>query len=70
MEQEQINYPWEDAPDWARWAAIDESGDAFWLATKPILGIETWHIGMYVLIASWAIPNIDWKLSLQKRPNT
>jgi hypothetical protein len=74
----QINYPWHLAPDWAEYAAIDQSGSAFWFEGKPFILIDifepeerlVWESGNYARIVDWAIPNFHWKLSLQKRPNT
>lgn len=71
MEKQEINYPWEDAPDWAQYAAIDQNGEAYWLGNKPFLGIKTWQCGKYSRIVNCAIPkDFNWKLSLQKRLNT
>jgi hypothetical protein len=72
MEQEQINYPWEDAPDWAEYAAIDQNGRAFWYEGKPKLMYTIWAVsfGDVKLISFGNLKkNKNWKLSLQKRPN-
>lgn len=76
MEQEQINYPWDWAPDWAEYAAIDQNGYAFLFGYKPFLAIEKWQpnarwVGRFVRVTDWTPPeDFDWKKSLQKRPNT
>ena len=61
-------YPWDQAPDWARWAATDCTGDASWFADRPFQS----KIGFYSRTA-WTDINghfdrSDWRNSLEKRP--
>lgn len=78
MKDEQINYPWEDAPDWADYAAIDQNGRAFWYEGRVFILIDifepeerlVWESGKYARIVDWTPPeDVDWKESLQKRPD-
>lgn len=34
---------WNDAPEWAKWLAMDIDGEWFWFAEKPIKGNAAWH---------------------------
>lgn len=56
-----------DCPEWAKWAAVDECGDAYVYDTKPVKQSEDWHsdeggdfIGEY--------DPADWQNSLIERP--
>lgn len=67
--EEQINYPWDWAPDWAQWAAVDENGAAYWFEKEPKIVGTTWTelSGFMYKIGDCNQP-IDWTKSLQKRP--
>lgn len=74
---DEINYPWHLAPDWAQWALVTPEGEARWFHAKPSLdddGTEfpyicDWEDLPYTPIRNWTPPeNIDWKQSLEKRP--
>lgn len=72
MKDEQINYPWEDAPDWAKYTAIDRNGDSYWYERKPFLRFADWSAiaGYHCKISNYAPPEkFNWKESLQKRPD-
>lgn len=74
----EINYPWHLAPDWAKWAATDSNGCAFWFAKKPFSRMKSWQCDYttfpwervkYVQITGFCISEyINWRDSLQKRP--
>ena len=62
-------YPWDQAPDWAMWAATDSDGISFWYGKKPYAG----EIGWRVTSTHWKsigrrIESDDWRNSLEKRP--
>lgn len=45
----QVKYVWnkkvfelDDCPDWAQWAAVDKSGNAFWYSNEPVLCSFGW----------------------------
>lgn len=74
MKDEQINYPWHLAPDWAEYAAVDENGDAYWYENKPIRRYSATVWGGVLDGAFCNIPNYkseisDWTKSLEKRPD-
>jgi hypothetical protein len=50
---EQINYPWHEAPAWAKWAAVNQNGRMFWYRIKPIKVKDQWA----VMCAKW--PAVD-----------
>ena len=68
------DYPWDEAPEWAQWAATDESGRAWWYALEPVCGRISWDI------SSWrdkvedfnkdlgTFPGDTWQDSLRARP--
>ncbi len=60
---------WKDAPEWARWLAMDDDGEWFWFESEP-----TFHRGQGV----WremtgrnkrVFDQIFSKFSLEQRPN-
>lgn len=60
-----------DCPEWADWAAVDSSGDAFWYSDLPhVTGCEhMWDsVGAFQEIQS-TFDASDWQNSLIKRPN-
>ena len=62
-------YPWNQAPDWAMWAATDSDGISFWYGKKPYAG----EIGWRLTSTHWKsigrrIESDDWRNSLEKRP--
>lgn len=68
-----INYPWDEAPTWAQYAATDENGDAYWYENKPILRYSAtmWGgvlDGRNCFITNYHSVKFHWKESLQKRP--
>ncbi len=75
MEQ-QTKYPWHLAPDWAMWAATDESGEAYWYALEPWMTsvAECWVSDPYDIdpteIGYFPDLRADWQNSLEKRPGT
>ena len=60
---------WDNAPEWARWWAVDQSGQCYWYQKKPYLSERETY---------WDYPDFDceaeldivdgWKESLQERP--
>lgn len=64
---------WATAPDWARWAARDASGNWWWHSRKPEIAGREWlprFASEYsTLIERASISSrIHWMLSLTKRP--
>lgn len=64
-------YPWDEAPPEAMWAATDETGGAYWYIDKPQIGDTVWHwTGKrkpYLPIRGW-FPEHLWEESLRHRP--
>ena len=58
---------WDDAPEWAQWLAMDESGRWWWYEEKPVRKGEYWlNYGNM----EEALPNTSlWDKSLEKRKN-
>lgn len=74
MKDFKIEYPWNEAPIWAKWAATDEKGEAYWFQVKPVQSAIMWQpkrkVGQFCKIKSFTklSINVDWKKTLQKRP--
>ena len=56
---------WKDAPEWAKYLAMDEKGCWNWFENEPRLGHKQWDISHGKFALAW-----DWELSLTKRPET
>lgn len=64
---EKFEYPWDEAPEWARWAATDEQGLRFWFESEPTAHPE--HGTFWSDEYHEAIGDIEnWQNSLQERP--
>lgn len=63
---------WDDAPDWAMWAARDKSGAGYWFAMRPSqAGCPWWRsVGKKEAFSNWReeASDPDWKNTLQRRP--
>lgn len=61
--------PWQEAPHWAHWAAMDRTGNWFWYEAEPRDedGYFTVSTGRIVQFAHLPYPT-HWRLSLQYRP--
>jgi hypothetical protein len=62
---------WKDAPEWAKWLAMDDNGEWYWFIEKPTLldeGDECgyWNapFGSYLHVEV----GVDWKTTLEERP--
>jgi hypothetical protein len=56
---------WKDAPEWAKWLAMDEDGQWHWFDIEPALGHKMWYpVGGCDETAELE----DWNLSLEHRP--
>lgn len=58
---------WEDAPDWAEWYAVDESGIGCYFSSEPTDGHKTWIVDSCDLYETRRIQN--WEKSKQRRPS-
>lgn len=59
---------WKDAPEWARWLAMNDDGVWHWYENAPELFWLAWSVGDgKVAIAG---RNRDWDLTLEQRPGS
>lgn len=65
-------YPWNEAPPDAMWAATDKDGRAWWYVDKPDLSKFSWIINLHTFGPCGDIkerfPKDSWKKSLRHRP--
>jgi hypothetical protein len=70
-----MNKPdWKDAPEWARFLAMDENGQWFWFEDEPkcIDDDYLWYPqGNGRFVGCWTVPDSReaWKDSLEQRPS-
>lgn len=58
---------WKDAPEWARWLAMDADGDWFWFEDRPSCNRKAWlSTSQRCALAGGA--NDYFRLSLEERP--
>lgn len=63
--------PWDWAPHWAHWAAMDRTGNWFWYEAEPkdeagYFTATTGRVAQFTHLPCYA----HWRLSLQHRPAT
>jgi len=58
---------WKDAPEWAKWLAMDEDGSWYWYEKEPYSGDGEWYGAGGQL--SHVGQTISWEDSLTKRPD-
>lgn len=65
-----LQLPWDEAPTWARWAAMDRDFGWWWYEDEPVMRISTWFTQSVGLkCESFAGPPCtNWKESKRKRP--
>ena len=63
--------PWHEAPHWAKWAAMDRTGNWFWYEEEPKDedGYFTLSTGRIAQFSHLPCP-LHWRMSLQHRPAT
>lgn len=62
---------WNDAPQWARWLAMDATGRWWWYAEKPRRGFgDSWRNpwGTRVQEAGFTPGRTGWSATLEQRP--
>jgi hypothetical protein len=66
-EQKQFRYPWDSAPEWAKFAATDFDGVPWWFEDQPFCIVGRWHVntGKFETIEDLMF---DYRDSLQSRP--
>lgn len=79
MHGNMLQLPWDKAPEWAQWAAMDLDGEWCWFSKEPVLDAtgssnDMWYItkepkDTIVLSTSFDFPPCtNWKESKRKRP--
>lgn len=58
---------WNDAPKWANYVAMDESGEWWWFENEPSPGRDEWKVDAGDVDAA-ALSFENWKDTLEKRP--
>lgn len=63
--------PWQEAPHWAHWAAMDKTGNWFWYEEEPADedGYFKANSGKVAQFTHLPCPS-HWRLSLHHRPET
>ena len=64
---------WDNAPAWARWAAMDESEMWYYYSHEPLTSKGTWYIAEPGGVEEDAFnvpPAADWRTSLTRRPES
>jgi len=64
-----INIPWEDAPEWAEWAAMDMDGEWWWYENEPETdsSVEDGWFGDGLL--QQMLYSTPWHKSITQRPS-
>jgi hypothetical protein len=63
-----LQLPWDKAPEWAQWAAMDDDGVWYWYAYEPALCEEQWHSSIGICHRFDFPACTNWKESKRKRP--
>ena len=61
----EFQYPWHEAPEWAKYAATDKDGEAYWYEELPNRISSEWSCGFRNELI---MKVINWQESLQERP--
>ena len=59
---------WKDAPDFAKYLAMDSFGDWYWYETKPKSSVNDGEWVSYIGELAWAGGSTYWQDSLEQRP--
>lgn len=63
-----LQLPWDKAPEWAQWAAMDEDGEWWWHNDEPYIDGTAWIPPSFIFEAFYFPPCTNWKESKRKRP--
>ncbi len=63
-----LNLPWDKAPEWAQWAAMDDNGDWYWYSEEPPRIDDEWTLKKGICLSFEFPPCSNWKESKRKRP--
>ncbi len=71
MHGNMLQLPWDKAPEWAQWAAMDCKGEWFWYSHEPLPDRLEWAL-QFVIDSKCRLfdfpPCTNWKESKRKRP--
>ena len=64
--------PWSEAPPWAKWRAMDESGEWWWFADRPWNdNTGGWYLSKeayQIAFGGQGDSNPNWQDTIEKRP--
>jgi len=66
--EEEKRVPWEEAPEWAMWAAMDADGSWWWFEAEPTITEDDWHPKTYMWRRFEHTVHPDFRNSKQRRP--
>jgi hypothetical protein len=58
---------WKDAPEWAKWLAMDRDGEWYWYEFEPAIANDQW-LQYGGRAADAGIADVRWDKSLEGRP--
>ncbi len=62
-----VKLPWDEAPEWAQWAAMDADGEWWWYQTEPEVSHILWRHTTGLLCHFDFPPCTNWKESKRQR---
>lgn len=69
-----LNIPWEHIKSKYKWTAMDESGSVFVYENKPVIQSDYWYNAEDIACLEDCLnintDNVNWELSLTKRPSS
>jgi hypothetical protein len=62
---------WKDAPEWAKYLAMDEDGRWWWYELEPFGGQHGWFDGKFAMQTKAKVKTTNhWHETLEERPAT
>lgn len=62
-----VKLPWDEAPEWAQWAAMDADGEWWWYQAEPEVSRILWRHTTGLLCRFDFPPCTNWKESKRRR---
>ena len=63
-----VKLPWDQAPEWAQWAAMDADGEWWWYENEPEISHILWRHTNGLLYCFNFPPCTNWRESKRQRP--
>lgn len=63
-----VKLPWDKAPEWAQWAAMDCDGEWWWYENEPEISHILWRRTNGLLYCFNFPPCTNWRESKRQRP--